>query len=169
MPDDNFRHAAIAMCVHDSGGAMGIDVGETIEGLGIRELMANFGIDGSGIADVPVLRGGPVEPRRGFVLHSLDWRGEHMLAVGTKWGLSGSLDVLQAIAAGQGPRHYIAALGYAGWAAGQLEEEMTRPGWFVGEVDERILFFTPPEERWAGAFAQNGIDTGHLGPESGRA
>lgn len=169
MPDPHFRHAAIAMCVHDSGGAMGIDIGAAIEGLTLRELVASFDIDSANVPELPVLKGGPVEPRRGFVLHSLDWQSEHVLAVGTKWGLSGSLDVLKAIAEGNGPSRYIAALGYAGWAPGQLEGEMSRPGWYVGALAEEVLFATPAEKRWAKAFALNGIDTGHLTPSSGRA
>src|ERR1700740_1986967 len=91
MPDPNFLHSAIALCVHDPDGAMGIDLGTEIDGLGLHTLMANFGIEDIVVPDVPVLRGGPVEPRRGFVLHSLDWQGEHMVPVGETWGISGSL------------------------------------------------------------------------------
>lgn len=169
MPDTNFRQAVIALCVHDAEGAMGIDIGSTIAGLGLHTLMENFGIDPGGFADVPVHRGGPVEPRRGFVLHSLDWQSEHMLPVAPGWGLSGSLDILKDIAAGRGPRHFIAALGYAGWGAGQLDEELTRPGWFVGQAAEKILFDTPTHERWAKTFALHGVDPGHIIAQSGHA
>jgi putative transcriptional regulator len=169
MPDANFRHAVIAMCVHDGDGAMGIDIGSTIDGLGLRALMDNFGIDSSNIADAPVHRGGPVEPRRGFVLHSLDWESEHMMPVAPGWGLSGSLDILKDIAAGRGPARFIAALGYAGWGAGQLEEEMTRPGWFVGKAHDTILFDTPAHQRWSKTFALNGVDPGHIIAQSGHA
>ncbi|MET0366244.1 MAG: YqgE/AlgH family protein, partial [Sphingobium sp.] len=149
MPDPNFLHSVIALCVHDPDGAMGIDLGSAIEGLTLHGLMSNFGIEDIVIPDVPVLRGGPVEPRRGFVLHSLDWHGEHMLPVGDGWGISGSLDILTDIAAGRGPSQYVAALGYSGWAPGQLDGELARPGWFVGEVDREVLFHTAPEQRWA--------------------
>lgn len=169
MPDPNFAHAAIALCVHDRDGAMGIDLGSTIEGLGLRDLMANFEIDASAIPNAPVLRGGPVEPRRGFVLHSLDWRSEHMIAVGDNWGVSGSLDILKDIAAGRGPRRFIAALGYAGWSAGQLDGELTRPGWFVGSLHQDILFDAEPQERWALGFAYNGVDPHHIIAQTGHA
>lgn len=171
MPDPSFNHAAIALCVHDQDGAMGIDLGSAIEGLSLADLMANFDIemDAGGIGDAPVLCGGPVEPRRGFILHSLDWRGEHMLAVGDRWGVSGSLDILKDIAAGRGPSRFVAALGYAGWGAGQLDGELARPGWFVGALDQRILFDAQPQERWALGFAHNGVDPGHIIAQSGHA
>jgi putative transcriptional regulator len=169
MPDPNFRQAAIALCVHDADGAMGIDVGSTIDGLDLRGLIESFGIDAGAVPDIPVLRGGPVEPRRGFVLHSLDWQGEDMLYVGDRWGLSGSIDILRDIAEGRGPRHFAAALGYAGWGAGQLDGELCRPGWFVGAVDHDMLFATPPELRWARGFSYNGIDPHHIIAQSGHA
>lgn len=169
MPDPNFRQSVIVLCAHDQDGAMGIDIGDTIDGLGLHALMNNFGIDASGIADVPVHRGGPVEPRRGFVLHSLDWQSEHVMPVADGWGLSGSLDILKDIAEGRGPRHFIAALGYAGWGAGQLDDELTRPGWFMANADERILFDTQPQQRWAKTFALNGVDPGHIIAQSGHA
>lgn len=169
MPDPNFNHAVIALCVHDAEGAMGIDIGSPIEGLGLHALLRNFGIEAGSAPDMPVLRGGPVEPRRGFILHSLDWASEHTLPVGSLWGLSGSLDVLQEIAVGRGPSRYIAALGYAGWGGGQLDEELTRPGWFVGEANEQVLFETAADQRWARGFALNGVDPGHITMQSGHA
>ncbi|CAN5132327.1 YqgE/AlgH family protein [soil metagenome] len=171
MPDPSFSHAAIALCVHDEQGAMGINLGSAIEGLSLSDLMANFEIDieADGIGQAPVLCGGPVEPRRGFILHSLDWQGEHMLAVSDLWGVSGSLDILKDIAAGRGPRRFIAALGYAGWAAGQLDGELGRPGWFVGALDQALLFDAAPQERWALGFAHNGVDPAHIIAQSGHA
>lgn len=167
--DDNFEHATIAMCSHDEHGALGIDIGRTVPGLGLRALLANFDIDGSGVADVPVLRGGPVEPHRGFVLHSPDWEDASSMQVGAAWRLSGSLDVLKAIAAGTGPQLYAVALGYAGWAAGQLEQEMARHGWFLGGAFTGNLLSGPPAGRWRAAFAMNGIDARLLSGNSGSA
>lgn len=169
MPDPSFLHSVIALCVHDQDGAMGIDLGSPIDGLGLHDLMNSFGIDEIMVPDVPVLRGGPVEPRRGFVLHSLDWQGEHMVAVAEGWGISGSLDILKDIAAGRGPAHYLAALGYSGWGPGQLDGELSRPGWFVGMTDEQVLFDVVPEQRWAKAFALNGVDPHHITAQSGHA
>lgn len=167
--DANFNHAVIALCAHDEQGALGIDLGSEVAGLGLRELLGTFDIDGSNIPDTPVLRGGPVEPRRGFVLHSLDWGGQDMLQVGQLWGLSGSLDILKAIAERRGPSRYVVALGYAGWGPGQLEAEMTRHGWFMAEGDPNILFGTPSAARWSAAFAASGVDSAMLVGSAGRA
>jgi len=167
--DENFDHSVIALCAHDDNGALGIDIGSEIGGLGLRELLASFDIDGAGVPDTPVLRGGPVEPRRGFVLHSLDWGGQEMLQVDDHWGLSGSLDILKAIAEGRGPGHYVVALGYAGWGAGQLEQEMTGHGWFLAPPDIGLIFDTPTEQRWSAAFKASGIDASMLVSEGGSA
>lgn len=169
MPDPQFYHAAIALCVHDEKGAMGIDLGAPIDGLRLHGLLENFDIDPGGVPDMPVMCGGPVEPRRGFILHSLDWQDDNMIPIGTQWGLSGSLDILRDIAAGRGPGRYVAALGYAGWGAGQLDRELARPGWFVGGVNDDILFDTRAEHRWTKAFALNGVEAGHIISQSGHA
>jgi len=167
--DANFDRSVIALCAHDDNGALGIDIGSEMDGLGLRELLGTFDIDGSDIPDVPVLRGGPVEPRRGFVLHSLDWGGREMLQVNDQWGLSGSLDVLKAIAERRGPRHYLVALGYAGWGAGQLEQEMTGLGWFMAPAETSLIFGTRTEKRWAAGFAASGVDSAMLVSEGGSA
>lgn len=167
--DPNFNRAVIALCAHDEQGALGIDIGSEIPDLGLRELLASFELDGSKVEDVPVLCGGPVEPQRGFVLHTLDWGGQGMLQVDNRWGLSGSLDVLKAIAAGKGPARYIVALGYAGWGAGQLESEMTRHGWFIAKPSEGIVFDTPTAGRWTRAFAESGVDSTLLAHQAGHA
>ncbi len=164
-----FHHSVIALCVHDEDGAMGIDIGSEIGGLGLRELLSTFDLDGSNVPDTPVLRGGPVEPQRGFVLHSLDWGGRDMVQVDRQWGLSGSLDILKAIAEQRGPSRYLVALGYAGWGAGQLEDEMTGNSWFLAPADGGILFDTPTRSRWSRAFAASGIDTSMLTGAAGQA
>ncbi|MET0248699.1 MAG: YqgE/AlgH family protein [Sphingobium sp.] len=162
MQDKRFDHSVIALCVHDEDGALGIAVGEEMDGVSLRDLLESFDIDGSQVPDRPVLRGGPVEPRRGFVLHSLDWGGQEMLQVGAGWGLSGSLDILKAIAEGRGPSRYLVALGYAGWAAGQLEEEMAGDSWFLGPADADLLFDVPVAKKWTAAYAAAGVDASHL-------
>lgn len=162
MQDKRFDHSVIALCVHDEDGALGIAVGEEMEGVTLRDLLESFDIDGSQVPDRPVLRGGPVEPRRGFVLHSLDWGGQEMLQVGAGWGLSGSLDILKAIAEGRGPSRYLVALGYAGWGAGQLEAEMAGDSWFLAPADADLLFDTPVRRKWTAAYAAAGVDASHL-------
>tara|TARA_R110000782_G_scaffold78276_3_gene155058 strand:+ start:103640 stop:104224 length:585 start_codon:yes stop_codon:yes gene_type:complete len=170
MGDRNFDRAAIAMCVHDENGALGLNVGHAIEGLSLAELMGNFDIDAPHLGHVPVMRGGPVDPQRGFVLHSLDWSGEGLIQVNDHWGLSGSLDVLKAIAGeGQGPSRYIVTLGYSGWGAGQLEHEMTRHGWFLGGEIPETLAATGAGRRWDESFAACGVDVRLLTGGAGRA
>lgn len=158
MIDPRFDRAVIAMCSHDTGGALGIGLGATVDGLGFHDLLDGFEIDHGAAPDVPIHFGGPVEPRRGFILHSRDWGGEDSVDVAGRWSLSGTLDVLRAIAEGRGPSRWVAALGYAGWGAGQLDGELTRPGWLNVAGDEALLFDTPAGERWASGFAGAGID-----------
>lgn len=169
MEDSNFDHAAIAMCVHDEQGALGLDIARQVEGISLADLMRGLGIEAEGLDAVPVMYGGPVDPQRGFVLHSTDWGGQDSVAVAEDWALSGSLDVLKAIAEGRGPRRYIVALGYSGWGAGQLEYEMTRHGWFLGAAIPAVLDAVEPERRWSHCFAACGIDSRLLAGKAGLA
>lgn len=169
MGDPRFERAVIAMCAHDEEGALGIGVGATIENIGFHALLEQLEIEPGEAPDAPVHFGGPVEPQRGFVLHSLDWGGQESVQVGDKWALTGTLDVLKAIAAGKGPSHWISALGYAGWAPGQLDEEMTRHGWFAVEGDDAILFGTDTHDRWPSAYRKAGIDPALLAHDAGHA
>lgn len=169
MVDPNFSRAVIALCVHDEHGAMGLDVGHAIEGLSVAELMAGFGIDAAHLAHVPVMRGGPVEAQRGFVLHGGDWGGQDSLAIADDWHLSGSMDILKAIAAGEGPSRYIVALGYSGWSAGQLEHEMHAHGWFLGGPVLPDLARLAPGQRWDQCYAACGVDSRLLSGAMGQA
>ena len=173
MADPRFERAVIALCVHDENGAIGIGVGHKRAGITFRGLLRQLDIEPGEAPDVAVHHGGPVEPGRGFVLHSTDWGGQDTLqvsgAAGTLFAMTGTIDVLRAIAEGRGPSRWIAALGYAGWEEGQLESEMTRHGWFAADCDEALLFDTPTDERWAAAFKREGIDPRLLSSETGAA
>ena len=158
MLDPRFDHAMIAMCSHDGNGALGIGLGATIAGLGLHDLLDQFEIAHGAAPNAPVHFGGPVETRRGFVLHSTDWGGQDTVDVAGRWALSGTIDVLRAIAEGSGPGRWVVALGYAGWGEGQLDGELARPGWFNVTGGEALLYDTPADERWAAAFAGAGID-----------
>ena len=116
--DPRFERAVIAVCAHDVEGALGIGIGDTIDGLTLHDLLDQFEIEPGVAPDTPVHFGGPVEPRRGFVLHSPDWGGQDTIDVGGRWSLSGTIDVLRAIAEGTGPSRWLVALGYAGWGEG---------------------------------------------------
>ncbi len=170
--DQRFERAVIAMCIHDDDGALGIMANQTVAGLSVRDLMAQLDIDpGDTPADAPVLYGGPVEPGRGFVLHSPDYAGQSTVSVGlpTRWALTSTLDVLKDIAAGHGPARWFAALGYTGWGPGQLDAELTRHGWHSVDGDVELLFATPLAERWPQAFGAGGINVRHLSATAGRA
>jgi putative transcriptional regulator len=167
--DSRFEHAVIAMCVHDENGAVGIGIGHQRAGIGVRGLLQQLGVDPGETPDSPVLHGGPVEPGRGFVLHSDDWGGQDTIAVTGLGALTGTIDVLKAIAEGRGPSRYLIALGYAGWGEGQLDEEMTRPGWFAADGRQEILFETPTAERWEASFKAEGIDPRLLDSGAGAA
>jgi putative transcriptional regulator len=167
--DPRFERAVIAMCAHDPNGALGIGVGRLVPRLGFHGLLAELDIEPGQAPDAPVHLGGPVEPQRGFVLHSPDWAGDETLKVGDRWALTGTLDILRAIAGGDGPARWVVALGYAGWGEGQLDQEMTRHGWFATPGDDAILFDRPAEQRWSAGFDSAGIDSRLLATGAGHA
>lgn len=167
--DPRFERAVIALCAHDENGALGIGVGRIAPRIGFHMLLEQFEIDPGDAPDAPVHIGGPVEPQRGFVVHSLDWGGQDTVEVAGRWALSGTIDVLRAIAEGKGPTRWLVALGYAGWAPDQLDEEMTRHGWFTTPGDDALLFDTPVEQRWSAAFSSAGVDARLLAPTTGAA
>jgi putative transcriptional regulator len=169
MADPRFERAVIAMCVHDENGAIGIGIGHKRAGIRFRGLLRQLDLDPGNAPDCAVHHGGPVEPGRGFVLHSNDWGGQDTLHVVGLCAMTGTIDVLRAIAEGRGPSKWIVALGYAGWGEGQLEEEMTRHGWFAAQGTPEILFETPTDERWAATFKAEGIDPRLLTSETGAA
>lgn len=168
--DPRFEHMVIAMISHDEEGAMGIGISDPIAGMTVGAVLDQLEIahDGDPL-DQPVFLGGPVEQSRGFVLHSKDWGGEGAIEVAGRWTISSSHDILRAIGEGRGPSRWLVALGYAGWAGGQLEDEMVRHGWHVTPGSDALLFDTPPEKRWQAAFAEAGIDARLLTTEGGEA
>ena len=167
--DPRFERAVIALCAHDENGALGIGIGRIAPRVGFHMLLEQFEIDPGDAPDAPVHVGGPVEPQRGFVLHSLDWGGQDTIEVAGHWALSGTIDVLRAIAEGKGPRRWLVALGYAGWGPDQLDEEMTRHGWFTTPGNDSLLYDTPVDQRWTAAFASAGVDARLLAPTTGAA
>ena len=172
MADPRFERAVIAMAVHDDNGAVGIGIGHQRAGIRFRQLLKQLDLDPGQAPDAAVHHGGPVEPGRGFVLHSQDWGGQDTIAVvgpNGNYALTGTIDVLKAIAEGRGPERWLIALGYAGWDSGQLEEEMTRHGWYSAAGSPAILFDTPLDERWETAFRGEGIDPRLLASETGAA
>ncbi len=167
--DPRFEKAVIAMCVHDEEGALGIGLGRVIPRLGLHALLKQLDIEIGEAPDVAIHHGGPVEPQRGFVLHSADWGGVDSIQVADRWVLSATLDILKAIADGKGPSRWVVALGYAGWGGGQLDGELARHGWFVTPGNDRLLYDCHVQSRWAEAFRAAGVDPRLLAAESGTA
>jgi putative transcriptional regulator len=167
--DPRFEQAVIAMCLHEPDGAMGVGIGRIVPGLGLHALLKQLDIEPGVAPDAPIHLGGPVEKQRGFVLHSPDWRGEDTLLVSEAMSLTTTLDVLRAIAAGEGPDRWLVALGYAGWGEAQLDEELRRHGWLTVGASDDLLFEVPTKDRWPRAFAAAGIDVRLLAPTSGHA
>lgn len=169
MFDPRFERSVSVMCVHDQNGAMGIGIGHVRDGVRFREILEELDIDPGIAPDCEVHHGGPVEPGRGFILHTTDWRGDDTIEVESLCGLSASLEILRAIAEGRGPRRWLIALGYAGWGPGQLENEMRHHGWYVADGRPEILFDMAAEARWMATWRAEGIDPALLSTETGRA
>ena len=162
MADPRFSRSVVAICSHDENGALGINIGETVEGISFHDILGQFDIDTTEAPDCDVFLGGPMETQRGFILHSLDINMSDTLQVGESWGLSSSIDMLKAIAQGRGPEHWIIALGYSGWGEGQLESELTQNGWTIAEGSPDWLYETESGDKWLMAWEALGIDPSKL-------
>ncbi|MFM6854713.1 MAG: YqgE/AlgH family protein [Sphingopyxis sp.] len=166
--DPRFDHSIILMISHDEDGAMGIAIGDPGD-VTVGEVLEEMALPAALPANPAVLVGGPVEPQRGFVIHSRDWGGEGTIDVAGLFAVSASLDVLRAIAGGRGPRQWQLAMGYAGWSAGQLEGEMMGDAWHLTPSDPAILFDIAPQRRWAATMARDGINPARIAPHGGTA
>jgi putative transcriptional regulator len=178
MQDERFKNSVIYLCAHSSDGAMGIVINQPAEDMSFSGLLRQLEIvDESdsirfpgALERIPVLKGGPVEVGRGFVLHSADYFADSAtLPIASNISLTATLDVLRAIADGQGPQTAMLALGYAGWGAGQLEKEMLGNGWLHCPADPDLVFATPFEKRYQAALTRLGINPLFLSAESGHA
>jgi putative transcriptional regulator len=170
MPDPRFERSVILMCAHTDDGAMGLIVNKPVEGVPIRQLLDKLSIPvTANRLDTPVLYGGPVETERGLILHSNEFSTGQSTRVTDDVSLTGTLDVLHAIAAGRGPQKAMFALGYAGWSEGQIEDEIRGNGWVHTDMDTGILFDLPPEAKWSAALKKLGINISGLTAHAGRA
>jgi putative transcriptional regulator len=150
---------------------MGIVINRPIEGLGFREMARRLELDVTAITpDFPVLSGGPVETGRGFVLHSGDYKNDQStLVISNNASLTATLDILRAMVEGHGPQHAMFALGYSGWGAGQIENEIRMNGWLHCDADQAILFDATIDDKWNAALRKLGIDSSGLSAHAGRA
>ena len=171
MGDARFARSVILLCAHGADGAMGLIVNKPAPDFSFSKLLTQLKIARQDNGrDIRVHFGGPVERGRGFVLHSDDYvRAGATTQVQGGYGMTATLDVLEAIAQGAGPRRALLALGYAGWAAGQLEAEIARNDWLVSDPAEDLIFSASDAAKWTGALRHMGIDPISLSSSAGRA
>jgi putative transcriptional regulator len=170
MQDPRFAKTVIYLCAHNDEGAMGLVVNRAIESISFPDLLEQLEIDFVGRGDeIRVQFGGPVESGRGFVLHSPDYVQEATMVVDEAVALTATVDILKAIAEGQGPNRCLLALGYAGWGPGQLDSEIMANGWLHVTADDDLVFGGDLDHKWEHAMAKLGIDPRMLSDEAGHA
>ena len=177
MGDGTFAGTVVYLCEHNERGALGLVINKPID-ITLRNLFekVELSLDREDLAEAPVYFGGPVQTERGFVLHEpLEDRGAEDGGYNSSLKIEGGLemttskDVLEALAHGAGPKKLLVTLGYSGWAAGQLEEEMSRNGWINVDAERDIIFDTPVAQRYDKALSLLGIDAGMLSSDAGHA
>ncbi|WP_416896592.1 MAG: YqgE/AlgH family protein [Minwuia sp.] len=171
MADPRFERSVIYMCAHSSdGGAMGLIVNKSLNNLSFADLAGQLDLGRpEDMPLIPIHYGGPVETGRGFVLHSQDYGRDGTIPVGEGVCLTATVDILRAMAGNHGPEKAVLALGYAGWAPGQLEGEIQRNDWLHCDGDPGLLFDSSLDDKWTAAVARIGIDPALLSSEAGRA
>ena len=176
MKDDRFTRSVIYICAHSSEGAMGLIINQAqkmrfpdlIVQLGIMKEHETIRLPATA-RDFVVRNGGPVDRSRGFVLHSGDYRVESSLPVSDDICLTATVDILRAISVGRGPRRALMALGYSGWAPGQLENEIAGNGWLTCPANSELLFDADIESKYDRILDAIGSDLAHLSPSAGHA
>jgi putative transcriptional regulator len=171
MGDPRFDKSVILICAHSDDGAMGLIINKPSKDLSFADLLEHLDIPREPEGrDIAVHFGGPVERGRGFVLHSRDYRGgAATMRIAGGYGMTATLDVLEALARGDGPHRAILALGYTGWGPGQLESEIGRNDWLTSEADPALVFSADDRGKWVAALHQMGIDPLTLSAVAGRA
>lgn len=170
MGDTRFEKSVVVMVAHGADGSMGLIINKPAPAIELSHLLEQLSIEGEGGANEPVFFGGPVENSRGFVLHSTDYnQDDTTLSIDAQFGMTATLDILQAMAVGQGPDQSIVALGYAGWGPGQLEEEIAQNGWLVADAPFDLVFSEDHSGKWIAAIETLGINPIMLSAEGGTA
>lgn len=171
MRDPRFDKSVIFICSHDENGTIGVVINQVFEPLSFKDLLSGLEIKlrEDITADWPVMLGGPVDAARGTLIHTTEFHHETTFTVGGKFGVSSSLEALQAIAEAKGPQDFIFMLGYAGWSEGQLQQEIQDNAWLILDADYEIVFNTAPAEKWQRALSRHGINPMMLSSEVGHA
>lgn len=173
MGDPRFDHSVIFICAHSADGAMGLILNKRAPDVSMTDLMDQLDISHAPdpkFLQTPICFGGPVEQGRGFVLHSNDYVSRiYSLNVDETFSMTATMDILEDIAAGNGPSQSLLMLGYSGWGAGQLESEIARNGWLTGPANDALVFGEPDSEKWTAALRSIGVDPISLSASAGRA
>jgi putative transcriptional regulator len=170
MEDQRFARSVVYICAHTYDGAMGLILNKLAEAINFSDLLEQLNLPVATVSDkTRVHFGGPVETGRGFVLHSDDFTQDASLLIEKGVALTATVDILSAISKGNGPRNYLLALGYAGWAPGQLDSEIQANGWLIAPADKDILFGSKIENKWNTALNTIGIDVTMLSSHAGHA
>ncbi len=171
LADPSFAHTVTYLCQHNEEGALGIVINRPV-GIKLGGIFEQMKIksDSEQINNIPIFAGGPVQQERGFVIHSTTEKSwDSSIATSDSTSLTSSRDILEAIAAGVGPEHFLVALGYAGWGSGQLEKEIINNAWLNTPCEDNILYDLPINQRWNAAAQQLGIDISQLTTPAGHA
>lgn len=169
LNDSSFAHTVTYICEHSDKGAMGVVI-NTATPMLLKEIFAQMDLDDlSDQGEQIVMSGGPVQPERGFVLHSNESKWQSTLEVSPEISLTASRDIIAALAEGRGPKRCLITLGYAGWGEGQLEAEIAANSWLTVPADKEIIFNTPFEQRWVAAAQALGIDVNLIPLTAGHA
>lgn len=170
LRDPNFARGVALLCQHGEDGAMGIMINRLSEyRLGDVLAQMNLRSELPDVIDSPVLLGGPVQPERGFVLHTPQGEWDSSFRISDQISVTTSRDILAAIATGNGPHNAIVALGYSGWSPGQIEHELRENAWLTAPASNTILFDTPLDERWQASASLVGVNLARISPYAGNA
>ena len=170
MADPRFDKAVLIVLEHNAEGSMAVIVNKPLDAVHFDDLLDQLDIphDKDALKDYPVYFGGPVDIGRGFVIHSTDFMLAHSVDL-APLAVTTSVDMLERIAAGQGPKESLFCIGYAGWTAGQLDDEIVDNAWLHAPLDPALLFSLPFEKRWEAAMALAGVNPDFLSSETGHA
>jgi putative transcriptional regulator len=169
LNDSSFAHTVTYICEHSDKGAMGVVINAATPML-LKEVFSQMDLDDlSNLGDQIVMSGGPVQPERGFVLHTNDTKWQSTLEISPEISLTASRDIITALAEGRGPKQCLVALGYAGWGEGQLEAEIAANSWLTVPAKKDIIFDTPLEQRWTSAAQVLGVDVNLIPSTPGHA
>lgn len=174
MSDARFKNAVIYLCSHDENGAMGLVINRQLPQLAFKELVHELPIETEikfdpASLNIPIMAGGPVDAERGFLLHSNDFQESETIHISDAYSITGTVSAIKAVAEGSGPDEKLFILGYAGWSAGQLEDEIQQNAWLLSDADPALIFGADHDDKWQMAIHALGFDPAMLSGQAGRA